>query len=139
MTPQELELETTGRFEVTVIPGADESCRCGLPGSPRNLAYKVLIVSHPEFLDENGFIIDWQVVRDWFLTAFTSQQVFPSCERIACMACTHIARLLDGRVSRIEVTIGSGVSAAGMKAVWYRPRNYPPVPVNITPKECNCT
>lgn len=120
-TPQELELETTGRFEVTVIDGADETCRCGVPGSPRNLAYKVVIFSAPEHLDESDFVIDWQVVRDWFLTAFTDLPVFPSCERIACMACSHIAEMLDGRVSRIEVTIGSGATAAGMKAVWRCP------------------
>lgn len=121
MTPQELELETTGRFEITLQDGANEDCRCGLPGSPRSLAYKVLIVSEPKFLDDSGFIIDWQIVRDYFADAYRNLAVFPSCERIACQACSHIVALLHGRAQKVEVTVGSGATAAGMKAVWRAP------------------
>lgn len=116
--PTELAIEMTGRFDVTLAPGGDESTRCGPVGSPRNLAYKVVIHSSPEFLDEQGFIVDWQDVKMWFETAFTARLVFPSCERIACEACTYIVGLLHGRVHRVEVTIGSGATPAGMKSIW---------------------
>ena len=123
VTPQELNMEMTGRMEVTVIPGADESCRCGPIGAPRNLAYRVIVTSAPDHLDANGFVIDWQVIRDWFDEAFKNLAVFPSCERIACQACSHIVALLDDRALRVEVTIGSAATPAGMTAVWRR--NHP--------------
>ena len=120
MSPQELELETTGRFDVTVVEGADETCRCGPVGSPRNLAYKVVITSAPKFLDRQGFVIDWQDIRAWFNTAYQDRAVFPSCEMIACEACEQVVKMLDGRATKVEVTVGSGAVPAGMKAVWRR-------------------
>jgi hypothetical protein len=117
-SPQTLELETTGFF--TVEETRDESGRCGLLGSPRQLAFKVVIESSPDFLNEHGFIIDWQEIHGYFERAFRAQDVFPSCERIACQACTEIADMLGHRCNSIEVTIGSGAKAAGMKAKWQR-------------------
>lgn len=118
--PQELELEHTGSFDIVRVTG-DETGRCGILGSPRTLAYRVCITSAPQFLDDNGFIIDWQHIRDYFRETYRNLAVFPSCERIACRACSDIVTLLDERAMRVEVTVGSGARAAGMKAVWRRP------------------
>jgi hypothetical protein len=120
--PQVLELETTGTF--VIERAGDENGRCGLTGSPRILAFKVVVASHPSFLNEQGFIIDWQEIHDYFADTFREVAVFPSCERIACQACTDIGTRLGHRCLGLEVTIGSGPTAAGMTAVWRRPRGF---------------
>lgn len=119
VAPQELELETSGIFVVEVA--TDETGRCGLVGSPRRIAYKVLIKSAPDYLNENGFIIDWQHIRQYFADTYRELAVFPSCERIACQACSDIAGMLGMKCHSIEVTIGSGERPAGMTARWVRP------------------
>lgn len=116
LAPQEIELETTGYF--VIESAGDETGRCGTLGSPRRLAFKVLITSAPEHLNEHGFIIDWQEIHSYFADTYRELAVFPSCERIACQACGDIATMLGGKCSIIEVTIGSGERPAGMKARW---------------------
>lgn len=118
IAPQEIEMELTGLFAIERV--GDESKRCGLLGSPRTLQYKVLIISSPSHLNEQGFIIDWQEIKAYFAEAYRELDVFPSCEMIACQACTHIVEMLGARCTSIEVTIGSGKRAAGMKARWTR-------------------
>jgi hypothetical protein len=117
--PQVLELETTGTF--TVVTDGDENGRCGLPGTPAVFQYRVVIVSSPEHLDEHGFVIDWQEVREFFRTAFQNVSRFPSCEIIACHAVTGLRALLgEERCHTVEVTVGSGLHPVGMKARWAR-------------------
>jgi hypothetical protein len=117
--PQQLELETAGRFTLTLHSVfATEEHRCGLQGSSRELAYKVCITSAPQYLDDNGFIIDWQVIRVYFAQEYRDLAAFPSCERIALRACRDIVVMLGWRALVVEVTIGSGATAAGVKAVW---------------------
>lgn len=111
-------METTGRFDV--VSAGDISARCGLLGSAMSIAFKVVIASSPAHLDDNGFIIDWQEIHEYFADTYREVAVFPSCERIACRACTDIAAMLGEKCNSIEVTIGSGKHAAGMKARWSR-------------------
>lgn len=119
VAPQTIELETTGHFVVEAA--VDESSRCGTLGSPRRIAYKVVITSAPEHLDANGFIIDWQEIRNYFVETYRNVTVFPSCERIACQACTDIVERLGACCLALDVTIGSGERPAGMTARWVGP------------------
>lgn len=116
---QELELETTGSFEVG--PSADDSCRCGKLTNPRVLQFKVVVTSCPAFLDESGFIVDWQVIHKYFAERWAEPgPAFPSCERIALHALQDIVRLIDGKCLAVSVVIGSGAVPSGMTARWRR-------------------
>lgn len=76
-------------------------------------------------LDSHGFIIDNHEIDAYFKRQYAEPQPARSCERIAAIAATDIAGMLQQRgreVRRVRVTI-YGAPAAGLTAEW---RDDPP-------------
>jgi hypothetical protein len=113
-----LRLDRTGEFDVKAF--GDVSRKCGAPGAMR-MGYHVQVFCGPR-LDEDGFLIDHNVLHRHFVDTYQEEGVlaFPSCEIIAMRAVAAIRRLcvehgtdLDRVVVRIAtapLTPTSGVT-----------------------------
>lgn len=108
-----LRLEREGSFAYN--PSASDAGRCG---TPKNLVlhYRVLLEVASDGLDRNGFIIDNNLVHDYF-RHYESETRFWSCEEIAMRACEHFAYRLH-RPTKIEVSISGNPNAAWLTSCW---------------------
>lgn len=117
---QTVTLDTHGSWRVE--HESDGHDRCGPKGVTRELDYRVKVSGAPALLDDQGFLIDWQDIRRYFIQKFTRLGHFPSCEQIAVHAVRDIATdMLKGRCSAVEVTIGFHGGAAELTAKWEAP------------------
>ena len=116
---QSLRMTTRGSFRVR--HERDATDRCGPKGATRQLDYTVTVVGIPALLDENGFLLDWQTIRNYFPKTFSSVGHFPSCEQLAVRAVRDIAALMPGRLSSVSVTVGFHGGPAEMTATWDAP------------------
>lgn len=117
---QSVTLDTHGSWHVE--HESDGHDRCGPKDATRVLDYRVKVSGAPALLDDQGFLIDWQDIRRYFVTNYTNLGHFPSCEQIAVHAVRDIATgMLRGRCSAVEVTIGFHGGAADLTARWDAP------------------
>lgn len=119
---QNLKLVVRGNFHVHHEHDADD--RCGPKGATRQMDYTVTVKSIPALLDEQGFMIDWQDVRNYFNRTYATVGHFPSCEQIACQAVRDIGNLLPGKLSYVSVTVGFHGGPAEMTAEWQAPEGW---------------
>lgn len=120
----ELTLKRKGQFAVTWTH--TNETQCGSLGT-QVLSYAVTIVGNARCLDSNGFLIDNNVVDEYFKEKYRSIGKFESCERIAMVACDDLRARLKGKpIESIEVTI-AGSSLAQLTARWDRPAAKKPV------------
>lgn len=115
-------LKTHGSWRVEHEHEAHD--RCGPKGVTRQLDYTVTARGAPASLDDQGFLLDWQEVRRYFVETFSSVGHFPSCEQIAIRAVRDIAAMLHGRCAGIEVTVGFHGGAAELTAQWSAPEGW---------------
>jgi hypothetical protein len=119
---QTLTMTVRGSFHVQHEAEAHD--RCGPKGATRQLDWTVSVTSAPAMLDDEGFLLDWQVVRNYFPKTFARVGHFPSCEQIAVRAVHDIAALCPGRVSEVTATVGFHGGPADMEAKWTAPAGW---------------
>jgi hypothetical protein len=120
----ELTLRRKGQFAVTWTESNET--QCGALGT-QVLSYVVTIVGNEKCLDRQGFLIDNNVVDEYFKERYKKVARFESCERIAMTACDELRqRLGKAPIDLIEVSV-SGSTQAQLTARWERPAPKKPV------------
>lgn len=114
---EHLTLARSGKFTV----GGDSinaQFQCGLPGQ-REFRYHVTIIGSADCLTREGFVVNNQLIQQYFDWRFGTVTELPSCERIAIRACEDLAVIIGDGVQKIEVTL-DGTPQAGLTAFWTR-------------------
>lgn len=114
---EHLTLARSGKFTVSG-DSIDAQFQCGLPGQ-REFRYHVTIIASAACLTREGFVVNNQLIQQYFDDHYNAVTVLPSCERMAVRACEDLAVLVGDGVQKVEVTM-DGTPQAGLTAFWTR-------------------